>query len=167
MPSLRSFRTILNVDSKGDPIERKSHVNSEAGLLFSSGSSFVLPVKNWVLEGMEELDEDRLYWKGELNFRGEEWDMVLARGEDEGYRLVASRFEKVPSKIDMPGLSPRESEVLRWVAEGKTDAEISQILGISYRTVTTHLNKILKKLQVENRIAAARYFWDWRGGKAG
>jgi DNA-binding CsgD family transcriptional regulator len=48
-------------------------------------------------------------------------------------------------------LSPRETEVLGWVEEGKTNAEIAVILGISPHTVRHHLEKILPKLGVENR----------------
>ena len=54
------------------------------------------------------------------------------------------------------GLSPRQGEVLHWVAEGKTNRVISQILGISENTAGKHLEHILSKLQVTNRTAAAR-----------
>ena len=52
-------------------------------------------------------------------------------------------------------LSPREREVLRWVSLGKRDAEIGLILGLSTRTVSTHLQHLLTKLRVPNRTAAA------------
>lgn len=51
-------------------------------------------------------------------------------------------------------LSPREREVLDWLAGGKTDRDIAAILGISYRTVHKHLQRIYEKLGVENRTAA-------------
>ena len=54
------------------------------------------------------------------------------------------------------GLSPRQGEVLHWVAEGKTNRVISQILGISENTAGKHLEHILSKLQVTNRTAAVR-----------
>jgi len=53
------------------------------------------------------------------------------------------------------GLSDRESQVLRWVAQGKTNPEIAMILGLSARTVQTHLDHIYRKLDVQNRAAAA------------
>ena len=53
------------------------------------------------------------------------------------------------------GLSPRESEVLYWVAQGKRDSEIGAILGISKRTVGKHLQHIFNKLNVETRTSAA------------
>jgi DNA-binding CsgD family transcriptional regulator len=52
-------------------------------------------------------------------------------------------------------LSPREAQVLSWVALGKTDNEISMILELSTRTVQKHLEHIYQKLGVESRTAAA------------
>ncbi len=53
-------------------------------------------------------------------------------------------------------LSAREREVLAWLAEGKRDAEIAKILGISERTIHKHAQHIFTKLEVETRTAAAR-----------
>ncbi len=52
------------------------------------------------------------------------------------------------------GLSRRETEVLGWVSQGKTNSEIGTILGISPRTVQKHLERIYSRLGVENRHAA-------------
>ncbi|WP_018016059.1 response regulator [Teredinibacter turnerae] len=52
-------------------------------------------------------------------------------------------------------LTTRESEVLLWLARGKTNREIGQILGTSPRTINKHLEQIYKKLGVENRTTAA------------
>jgi DNA-binding CsgD family transcriptional regulator len=49
----------------------------------------------------------------------------------------------------------REGEVLRWIAAGKANKDISEILDISPRTVNKHLEQIFIKLGVENRAAAA------------
>ena len=51
-------------------------------------------------------------------------------------------------------LSPREAEVLRWTAEGKTSSEVSRILNISERTVNFHVNNALAKLGAANKTAA-------------
>jgi DNA-binding CsgD family transcriptional regulator len=51
-------------------------------------------------------------------------------------------------------LTPREREVLHWLAAGKTDRDIGQILAISPRTVHKHLQRIYEKLGVETRTAA-------------
>jgi len=52
------------------------------------------------------------------------------------------------------GVTPREHEVLRWAAAGKTDRQIAAILGLSARTVQKHLENAYVKLGVENRTAA-------------
>jgi DNA-binding response OmpR family regulator/DNA-binding CsgD family transcriptional regulator len=49
----------------------------------------------------------------------------------------------------------REAEVLMWIGHGKTNRDISEILGISPRTVNKHLEQIYEKLGVENRASAA------------
>jgi transcriptional regulator EpsA len=51
-------------------------------------------------------------------------------------------------------LSRREIQVLHWVKHGKTNQEIGQILGISPPTVKNHLQKIMRKLNVNNRAQA-------------
>lgn len=53
------------------------------------------------------------------------------------------------------GLTARESEVLVWIAAGKSNRDISEILNISPRTVNKHLEQVFTKLGVENRAAAA------------
>ncbi|MCG5240911.1 response regulator transcription factor [Azospirillum doebereinerae] len=52
-------------------------------------------------------------------------------------------------------LTAREAEVLMWVANGKPNRDIAEILGLSPRTVDKHLEQIYAKLGVENRAAAA------------
>jgi transcriptional regulator EpsA len=52
-------------------------------------------------------------------------------------------------------LTERESEIMHWVKEGKTNVEIGMILDISIYTVKNHLQRIYKKLDVLNRAQAA------------
>ncbi len=52
-------------------------------------------------------------------------------------------------------LTGREREVMRWLAAGKTDRDIADILAISHRTVHKHLQNVYAKLGVETRTAAA------------
>jgi DNA-binding CsgD family transcriptional regulator len=59
-----------------------------------------------------------------------------------------------PATLGVLGLSRRECEVLVWVAEGKTNAEIAVILGTSARTIDKHVEHVLRKLGVETRTAA-------------
>ena len=53
------------------------------------------------------------------------------------------------------GLTAREAEVLTWIAQGKTNYEIGMILSACTRTISKHVERILSKLCVENRTAAA------------
>lgn len=53
------------------------------------------------------------------------------------------------------GLTIREAEVLIWIAAGKSNRDIGDILAISARTVNKHLEQIFMKLGVENRASAA------------
>jgi two-component system response regulator DevR len=70
----------------------------------------------------------------------------------------AGRAAQRPEGELLPGLSDREAEVLAHLAEGLTDREIAARLGISPRTIETHVGSILHKLGVRNRAqAAARY----------
>jgi len=52
-------------------------------------------------------------------------------------------------------LTPREADVLLWIARGKSNRDASEILNISARTVNKHLEQVFIKLGVENRAAAA------------
>jgi DNA-binding CsgD family transcriptional regulator len=53
-----------------------------------------------------------------------------------------------------PTLTRREAEILTWLSQGKTNAEIGEALSISPRTVKKHLEHIYSKLQVHRRTAA-------------
>jgi len=70
--------------------------------------------------------------------------------------LLRPHLARVYQRASNSGqLTTREAEVLRWVAAGKSDAQIGAILGISARTVQKHLQNVYDKLGVENRTAAA------------
>jgi DNA-binding CsgD family transcriptional regulator len=53
-----------------------------------------------------------------------------------------------------PSLTAREREVLDWLAAGKTNRDIAEIIGARPRTVEKHLERIYEKLGVETRTAA-------------
>ena len=62
------------------------------------------------------------------------------------------------------GLTPRESRVAFWLARGKTNREIGLILNMRSRTAEKHVEHILCKLGVENRVAAALQLMTTRRG---
>jgi DNA-binding CsgD family transcriptional regulator len=58
------------------------------------------------------------------------------------------------SSLEPLGLTRREAQVLLWVARGKTDKEVAQLLYVSPRTVKKHLQHIYEKLRVKSRTEA-------------
>jgi len=66
--------------------------------------------------------------------------------------MAPSGAEKL--KAALP-ITDRESEVLYWIGNGKTNQEIGQILDTSPRTINKHLEQIFRKLEVFNRTSAA------------
>ena len=70
-------------------------------------------------------------------------------------RRPGGTSEATPDQLVSLGLTPREAEVLFWVARGKTNDEIATVLGIGLTTVKKHLESTYAKLGVENRTTAA------------
>lgn len=89
-------------------------------------------------------------------------DAIHARLERKEQQLQAAAatltfkpdFKSPQPLVDHFGLTPKEAEVLLWVAQGKANADVGTILGIGESTVKKHLEHIFEKLQVENRNAA-------------
>ena len=97
---------------------------------------------------------------------GERLVVRLVTDREEGIHLV--RLEKQrrafsAGSLARLGLSRRETEVLRWLAQGKTNAGIGVGLGLSRFTVRKHLENIFQKLGVQTRTAAAALaYWESR-----
>lgn len=73
-------------------------------------------------------------------------------------RLLEHLARPAPA-IAVP-LSPRELDVVRAVARGRTNAEIAAELFVSLSTVKTHLTNIQSKLDVRNRVETAAWAWE-------
>ena len=71
--------------------------------------------------------------------------------------LVLGEFRRMSSAATEPGLTPRETEVLKLVAKGYTYREIADRLVISVKTVQNHVQNILTKLQLSKRYELMRY----------
>lgn len=80
----------------------------------------------------------------------------VATETEPGVLELTAPDRATPAALLPLGLTPREAEVLFWVSEGKTNAEIGLILSSAKRTVEKHVEHILEKLGVENRAAAIR-----------
>jgi transcriptional regulator EpsA len=87
---------------------------------------------------------------------------VLLPSIDNSLRQLAllpqQRSHAMPSgrstQEDSSGLSERETQIMAWVAMGKTNSEIGSILSISGFTVKNHMQRIFQKLNVFNRAQA-------------
>lgn len=86
------------------------------------------------------------------------------RHERNWLMVFEERPRRNPSKqLQSVGLTPRETEVLQWVAQGKSNEVIATILGTSPRTIHKHLERIYQKLGVENRTAAVAVMQSLKG----
>ena len=82
---------------------------------------------------------------------------IQARFERESLR-VAQRFEpdfSSATPLLSLGITPREAEVLLWLAQGKSNGEISLIIEATENTVKKHVQHLFEKLGVDSRHAAA------------
>jgi DNA-binding CsgD family transcriptional regulator len=91
---------------------------------------------------------------------GQQQNLSLTRLADTGrgtQLVMIQTQEAIPSAdtlMQCCNLTKREAEVLYWVALGKTNRDIGEILELSPRTVNKHLEHIFSKLNVETRTAA-------------
>lgn len=60
-------------------------------------------------------------------------------------------------KTKLPHLTVREKQILTWIALGKSNADIAEILGISYHTVGTYTRRVFVKTNTDNRTSAALF----------
>lgn len=118
-------------------------------------------LERWVLQCMASLSEPATQMpnpsatlttpKGPLQVR-----LLHGMLDDRLYLVMEHRdTDSGPRRLMSLGLTPREAEVLHWVIEGKTNPQISLILGISPRTVQKHLERVFQKLNVETRTSAS------------
>jgi non-specific serine/threonine protein kinase len=90
---------------------------------------------------------------------GRAWTLeeAVVEGESAAAAIAAAPPSELPllAPVTSHGLTPRELDVLRLLAEGRSDKEIGAALFISHRTATKHVANILAKLGVGTRTAAA------------
>ena len=94
--------------------------------------------------------------------RSRDYDAAVARGRemsvDEAIDLAMTvAIDKTPARpAPLGSLTPREIEVLKLAAAGRSNREVAADLNVSVRTIERHLANIYNKLDVHNRIEAAR-----------
>ncbi len=84
-------------------------------------------------------------------------DVALRQVEAPLHRAAAPATASSEEERQAP-LSDREAEIMGWVALGKTNAEIGNILNLSSFTIKNHMQRIFKKLDVFNRAQAVSVF---------
>jgi DNA-binding CsgD family transcriptional regulator len=112
----------------------------------------------------EEEHISLIAWRSPDDFTDEELILLkffareVGQAFESAMRSTALRFDQISTRKALADyhLTPREREVLFWIAQGKTNGEIAVILSLSARTVHKHVEHILLKLGVETRTAAAR-----------
>jgi DNA-binding CsgD family transcriptional regulator len=92
---------------------------------------------------------------------------ALARWLESGSQTLVRRLDERQLTVDRSGdallleelgLTPRERQILAWVARGKTNPEIAEILWVAPSTVRKHLENVYRKLGVRTRTEAATRF---------
>lgn len=76
-------------------------------------------------------------------------------------RLAAIGIENAVGKSASAGfhaLSPRQKEILKWAAMGKSNADIGLIMGMTRRGIDYHMGEIMRKLRVNSRVQAIVIF---------
>ncbi len=159
-----SGRYLLATDTSGRVLWCTPQTATFLGLAFGDfhGAGYRLPanVQEWLRNRAHAgasftpdwvaLASDSSPLKFQLSYVGEvapdEILLRLIETESENDNLVLKR------KLQ---LTQRESEVLMWIARGKSNRDIAEILDLSPRTVNKHLEQIYAKLGVENRASAA------------
>jgi DNA-binding response OmpR family regulator len=159
-----SGRYLLATDTSGGVLWCTPQTAKLLGIAFGDfhGEGYLLPanVQEWLQKRSHAdiksttdsiaLDTNSSPLKLQLSYVGQvasdEILLRLVEGEFENDNLVLKR------KLQ---LTQRESEVLMWIARGKSNRDIAEILDLSPRTVNKHLEQIYSKLGVENRASAA------------
>jgi DNA-binding NarL/FixJ family response regulator len=128
---------ILSMHSSPEHIFEALEMGVRGYLLKASAGAQVVEAVRAVHTGRRYLDKDIL-------------DMVIDRS-----------LERPQSTADVKGplarLTPREREVLQLVVEGKTSAEIAQLLHLSPKTIETYRGTLMKKLEINDLPALVKF----------
>ncbi len=77
--------------------------------------------------------------------------LLAVHAQDAAVRLL---LDEAQDQLQLPRLTAREREVLRWTGEGKSSWEVGVILGMSEHTVNFHLRNLMGKLDVTSKHQA-------------
>ncbi|MEY2563488.1 MAG: hypothetical protein QOH88_1681 [Verrucomicrobiota bacterium] len=108
----------------------------------------------WLADGISGGQPSRFV----LDRPGTKLSVTILACEKNSVGLLLERKSHLrPRNSSFTALTKRQNEVLAWVARGKTNAEIAEILSLKTGTIGKYLERIFPKLGVENRTAAASF----------
>jgi len=96
-----------------------------------------------VISAIRNVSEGRAHFSSDVQSR-----LVVDSG---GTRLLNSAQSRGST------LTPRETEVIKYVAHGLAKKEIAQIMGVSVKTVDKHTSNLMEKLDIHDRVELARF----------
>jgi DNA-binding NarL/FixJ family response regulator len=158
-----SGRYLLASDHAGHILWSTPHATKLLASIFGEFGTpdFIMPaeIRTWLAEfgaGPAKLSDRVLRGDGEVRRRVEISSMGRIGPDEFLFRLT--EIESVSDELRLQqrfSLTAREAQVLLWVARGKSNRDVGEILDLSPRTVNKHLEQIYMKMGVENRTAAA------------
>lgn len=156
-PEVRRFTGSIFLNSAGEVIADRYSVLTRINSAFGIRRRAVPPaIADWFkLQTSQPLS---IQPNSKLIIRQEKsvWTFRLRPDSEDSFEvLVECKTTDPITAIEQMGLTTREAEVLYWIAAAKTNLEIAAITGARVRTIDKHVERILQKLGVENRQAAA------------
>ena len=105
---------------------------------------------------LKDITESNLTYVVKLVYEGGAWlDPLIARYALEVFDSIAAPITTNEESEMVQSLTPRENEVLKYIAQGKNNRQIAELLYISPHTVKANVSNILTKLSVQDRVQAA------------
>lgn len=153
-------RHLLATDSQGNPLWRTPQAAALLTSLFGPIEGFRTDLPSDLIVSLRHALAARNAGGSFSIGRGVTDIAVSLLSEVGADEILFRPSEPVTSKseetrlLDTFGLTERKAEVLVWLARGKSNHDMTEILGISPRTAHKHLERILSKLGVENRSSA-------------
>lgn len=159
---------IIVTDARGVPQCITERAREWLAVYFPAAQAEALPddVKRW----LRRMIESPAGPAAPLIVQQATKQLLVRVAERTGKDIILMLTEEGPASVkrlvEGLGLTKREGEVLRWLVEGKSNAIIAGILGISNATAAKHVQHVFMKLGVENRSAAIRTVMELLGRTA-
>jgi LuxR family transcriptional regulator, quorum-sensing system regulator BjaR1 len=153
-PCVKELRLNMNPYSWGDVREGRDLKKSERAIIdeakeFGARDGFIVPIVN--LSGSVSLF---CPWGLEPDLTPRARAALEIIGIYSHHALTRALVQRQRDEVVHTPLTPREREIMQWVAIGKTDEEIADILSISTTTVTSHVENAKQKLDAFRRTYA-------------